>query len=383
MIKEHYFFSQPHQPFFVLSFVNAIVFMLIFMLSFKGIITLSITPIIFHAYSFVYAFFTPAFLAFLLTTFPRFLSQETVKKSVYMKLFGLFVLGNTTFLIGSFISVLIYKIGMVITLIAFTMAIKVLYDIHKSSDMPNKHDTFWMLIGFFAGIAAHALFILGEFNELAIEISIYTYLFIVGFSVAQRMIPFFSHCMVDKNKPFLRNVVILLGIHVVLEMIYLNLSFIVDAVLALYIAKELHRWKLPFPNTNPMLSILHVSLFWVPIAFALAALSNACSFFFASYFLALDIHVLMLGFLFTVLIGFGTRVTIGHSGNQMHANRLTVFLFIWTQVVVIVRLITSFTAEMNWNYMILFDISVTVWLIMFIVWAIQFFKVLIFGTKLT
>jgi len=31
--ESHYFFSQPHQPFFLLAFVNAIATMLIFMLS--------------------------------------------------------------------------------------------------------------------------------------------------------------------------------------------------------------------------------------------------------------------------------------------------------------------------------------------------------------
>ncbi|HIC99687.1 MAG TPA: hypothetical protein EYP08_08775, partial [Pyrodictiaceae archaeon] len=38
-------------------------------------------------------------------------------------------------------------------------------------------------------------------------------------------------------------------------------------------------------------------------------------------FLALDIHMLLLGFVFTILIGFGTRVTIGHSGNMMQADK--------------------------------------------------------------
>ena len=39
--QHSYFFSQPHQPFFALAFINAIVTMLLFLLSYKSIITYS------------------------------------------------------------------------------------------------------------------------------------------------------------------------------------------------------------------------------------------------------------------------------------------------------------------------------------------------------
>jgi uncharacterized protein involved in response to NO len=100
-------------------------------------------------------------------------------------------------------------------------------------------------------------------------------------------------------------------------------------------------------------------------------------------FLALDIHSMLLGFVFTILIGFGTRVTLGHSGNQMHADKWVKMLFIWTQVVVAIRLLTSLVVALSWNFMILFDISASVWLVMFIAWAIRFFAVLITGKKLS
>jgi len=104
--------------------------------------------------------------------------------------------------------------------------------------------------------------------------------------------------------------------------------------------------------------------------------------FYEISFLALDIHSLMLGFLLTVLIGFGTRVTLGHSGNMMFANKLTKFIFIWTQIVVLVRVLVSVVASLGMNFMILFDISITFWLVLFIVWSWKFLKVLTHGKKL-
>ncbi|HHD81457.1 MAG TPA: NnrS family protein, partial [Campylobacterales bacterium] len=111
-------------------------------------------------------------------------------------------------------------------------------------------------------------------------------------------------------------------------------------------------------------------------------LTSIISIFSDINFMFLDIHILVLGFVFTVLIGFGTRVTLGHSGNKLEADRLTTILFYWTQVVVISRMVTSLIFSFGWNFLFWFDITVTAWLVLFGVWAYRFFGVLIFGRKL-
>lgn len=381
-MKNSYFLSQPHQPFFVLAFVNAVVLMLMFMLSYKGVLPLNVGITTFHAFGLIYLVFTPAFYAFLFTTFPKFLSTPVVLKSLYIKIFLIYSIATILFIAGSIISPILYKIGMLLAGLAFIYSFKTLLDIFRKSTVINKHDAFWILIGASFGILGLVLFIATPFTTFAIQVSIFLYLFVLAFSVAQRMIPFFSQCRFTKDKNFLKYVVALLVAHVTLELISTNLSFISDFILAVYIGKELLRWKLPFPNPNPMMWILHLALYWVPIAFLLSALSNGIELFYDVSFIALGIHSLMLGFLLTVLIGFGTRVTIGHSGNQMKANKLTKFIFVWTQVVVVVRIITSIVAGLGFNFMIIFDISVTFWLILFLVWAWQFLKVLTHGKKL-
>ena len=175
----------------------------------------------------------------------------------------------------------------------------------------------------------------------------------------------------------------LLVLHIILEGIIPNSAFAVDLALAYLIGKELLSWKLPFPNPNPMLWILHLSLYWVPVAFAFIALTNFISLVSDISFLALDMHILTLGFVFTILIGFGTRVTIGHSGNMMQADKWTTYLFYWTQVVVVLRILVSLLAAFGWNFMILFDITATAWIVMFIAWAVRFFAVLVNGKKLS
>jgi uncharacterized protein involved in response to NO len=386
--KDNYFFSQPHQPFFILAFVNAIVTMLIFMLTYKGVMNLGITPSTFHAYGLIYLMFTPAFLAFLFTTFPRFASVPVIEKNLYMRIFGLFYLGSVLFVLGSIVSPFLSSIAMIMLFTAHLMALLILKNIYLTSTMEDRHDIFWILIAMGLGLLSHLIFIVSELfslpvRALSIQIAVYLYLFLVTFSVAQRMVPFFSHSLVDKNMHLLKVIAVLLAAHVILETIYPHLSFIADFTLAYVVGKELFRWSLPFPNPNPLLWILHLALYWIPVAFLFGAMSNLTSLINGTNFLFLDVHILMLGFVFTILIGFGTRVTIGHSGNIMQATMWEKVLFNWTQVVVVMRLITSMVAAWGWNFMVFFDISVTVWLIMFILWAIRFFVVLIKGKKLT
>ena len=386
-MKNSYFFSQPHQPFFILAFINAILSMILFMLAFKGTISLTLIPSSFHAYALIFLLFTPAFLAFIFTTYPRFSSTPSIEKEVYLKIFTLFSLGSLFFIVGALTNETLYTLGMLITLGANLWAVKVLETINSDSQIDDKHDINWILIAMIIGLISHMLFITGHIFWLPIEgfsiqIAIYLYLFLLAFSIAQRMVPFFSHSMVEKNPYLLKTVAIFLLLHVIFEALYPHSSFIVDLLTALIIGKELLRWKLPFPNPNPLLWILHLSLYWIPVAFLFGAMSNLISLIDGTFFLALDIHILVLGFIFTILIGFGTRVTLGHSGNMMVADRWVVILFNMTQVVVLLRLITSMVSAWGWNFMILFDISVTAWLLLFGLWAIRFFKTLIFIKKI-
>ena len=386
--ENNYFFSQPHQPFFILAFVNAIVIMLIFMLSYKGVMNIAMSPTNFHIYGLTYLLFTPAFLAFLFTTFPRFASTPVIEKKEYMSVFSLYYLGSAIFVLGSIVSPVLSALGMIMVFVGHVMGILILKKIYTTSTMEDKHDIYWILLAMKFGVLANLFFIVGKLFYmplvgLSTEISNYLFLFLLTFSVAQRMVPFFSHSMAGRNETLLKVVFTLLLLHIILEGVYAHSSFIIDILAGVLIGKELLRWKFQFPNPNPLLWILHTALYWIPIAFIIGGVTNLISLATSISFLALDVHILILGFVFTILIGFGTRVTIGHSGNTMQADKWIVRLFYWTQVVVGMRILVSFAAAFGWNYMVLFDISVTVWLLMFIAWAVRFFEVLITGKKLS
>ena len=386
--QHSFFFSQPHQPFFVLAFVNAILTMIIFLLSYNGVMNLPVNAVQFHMYGLIYLVLTPAFLAFLFTTFPRFTSTPALKKTDYIRVFSLFYLGSIIFLLGSIVTPVFSGIGLVLVFIGHLMGMLILRKIYKTTTMEDKQDVFWILLSMQFGLLAHFIFLVSAFfyeplMGLSTEISVYLYLFLLTFSVAQRMVPFFSHSMTEKNTKLLPVVFLLLLFHILLEGTLTNSSFIIDLILAFFIGKEILRWKLQFPNPNPLLWILHTALYWVPVGFFIGAVANFITLLTGTYFLSLDTHVILMGFIVTILIGFGTRVTLGHSGNTMQADKTTTLIFYWTQVVVVMRILVSFAAALEFNIMVLFNLSVIAWIVLFVFWAFKFFAVLIKGKKLT
>ena len=197
------------------------------------------------------------------------------------------------------------------------------------------------------------------------------------------MIPFFSHSFAVKNENFVKIIFTLFMLKSIFSSVDLKIAeIIIDLLLGVYMLVEFKRWELPIFSSPAILWVLHLALFWLPTAFLLSALSLTTELLMGTSFYFLNIHLLAIGFLTTLLIGFGTRVTLGHSGQPPHADRLAANIFWFIQIVVVMRAISSINVAFGWGLNFLFDISFTLWLILFLVWGIRYGKVLIYGSKL-
>ncbi|MFA6192879.1 MAG: NnrS family protein [Sulfurimonas sp.] len=391
--KQNYFLSQPHQPFFILGIVTSIIMMLIFALSYKGVISLQMENLNFHVYSLIFIVLTNVFTGFLFTTFPRFCQSEIISKRYYTNVFYLNIVGSLFFLLGAFMSHALLVIGMATLLLSQIFIVLKLQNIYKTGIMPMKEDPFWILTAQYFGLFGHILFILIEMNRyvgveinllnLAVNLSFYMYIVFLGFSVAQRMIPFFSHSFAAKNEQFIKVVFalfILKSISSASGMIAAEI--VIDILLGAYMLKEFLRWKLS-PFTSPsILWVLHLALFWLPVALFLSALSLTAELLLETSFYFLNVHLIAIGFITTILIGFGTRVTLGHSGQSPHADKFATNIFWSIQVVVLLRALYSLNVAFGWGLNFLFDISFTAWILLFLVWGGRYAKVLIFGSKI-
>ncbi|MCK5293339.1 MAG: NnrS family protein [Arcobacteraceae bacterium] len=390
--NQNYFLSQPHQPFFILGIINAIIMMLVFGLSYKGIVTLNMSISNFHIYSVLFLVFTNLFTGFLFTTFPRFCQADSIDKNYYTTVFYINLVGTISLTIALFISHILLMLSMLSLFVAQVLIVIKLYTIYKNGFMQDKQDAYWILIAQYFGLLGHFLFILIELTSyinidlniqvFATSVSFYIYIIFLAFSVGQRMIPFFSNSYEPKSVNFVKYVFILFILKILFIINDIKIAQIfIDLVLSGYLLKEFISWKLPMFSSPAILWVLHLALFWLPVSFLLSAISLSAEILFDTSLYFLNTHLLAIGFLTTVLIGFGTRVAMGHGGLAPHADRYMISLFWFVQVVVVLRALFSFNIAFAWDMNFLFDISFTAWIVLFVLWAYKFGGVLIFGAK--
>lgn len=387
--EENYFLSQPHQPFFLAGVFWAVIVMAIFMASYKmmmkGDSHTVLDPSMFHAYSLTFIVFTQFFIGFLYTTFSRFCQSEPVKKPYYIRTFFLFQVGSVLVTIGLFTSEALILSGMGILFLGQAVFLYMLQRIFTSAQAELKNDPFWILTSIYIGTAAHAVWIaeivLG-LNIFALPFAFNLYLIFMTFSIAQRMVPFFSHSLVQKRSTFVITVFIALILKSLSDIFNQEIiEAVISLLLGLYIFFEVMRWKLSFSQAPNILKILHIALFWMPAALIVGSFFQLGEIILQTGFAFADVHMLALGFLTTIIIGFGTRVTLGHSGQPPHADSTTLKLFYLTQIVVVARLIYSLIFGFNLPMLWVFDLSLTLWLVLFIFWGWKFAPVLFSGKK--
>lgn len=388
------FSSQPHQPFFTSGIIFFILFMTLFLFSYLGFLNLDKSILSYHAYSMIFVIFIQFFLGFLFVVFPKFLSQAEIKVHVYMQLFHLYLFSS----LGIFLSLIFYSqvtiLFQVLMFIAQILSFKLLYSIHKKSIVANKDDTKWVLISFFSGLISHALFIISnlDFNyshdlaRLSINAGFYLFLFGIIFTISQRMIPFFTKAkvftyIVNKSK----NLVLIVFSLLVLKVILLSfqnasINLLADVPLFIIFVRELIKWKLPLFKVPAIMWVLYLGLYWIPFAFLLSILESVFYLVNTSFiFEKAVIHSLALGYFLTVLIGFGTRVILGHSGSTPHASFFAIVIFILVQIVAFLRLFAAFSINTNLDYIFFINLSALLLICGLIIWSIKYLTILLKG----
>jgi uncharacterized protein involved in response to NO len=386
--EQNYFLSQPHQPFFALGIFNALSVMLLFFMAYKGVVSLTIDTTLFHIYSLAFLVFHNLFTGFLFTTFPRFNQSAIIEKNYYVRLFYLNVFASLLFMAGVFIHLYLTLFAMFLLFLSEIFNLIKLQSIYKNGAAPDKNDSFWILVANYFGLVGHLVLLCVvafklDFAALfGIYITFYLYLIFLAFSVGQRMIPFFSHSWAEKNPNFVKIVLVLFVFKVLFATFGIaSAEIVTDILLAIYMLREFLRWELHPLQSPSILWVLHLALFWLPTAFGLSAISLLAEIFFETSLYFFNIHLLALGFLTTVLVGFGTRVILGHAGVPPQADAFTTKIFLFVQAVVLLRSLLSLNVAFGWDMAYLFDISVFAWIMLFGIWGGKYARLLIFGKQ--
>jgi uncharacterized protein involved in response to NO len=204
---------------------------------------------------------------------------------------------------------------------------------------------------------------------------------LINISGRQRMLPvFYSNLMRTQlwEKPkYLVEIssILFLSIGIALQfdlVLFLKLSSFIAMLYFGYIIINLNIYQ----KTPPILSILVFSFIWLELGFISLFLESI----FEIQSLKLSLHIFALGFVTNLLIGFGSRVIMGHAvpSEKIFADKITIFLFILTQVIIISRLFASILFMNNSSFfMELLYISGTLWIILFILWSLRYGKTLL------
>ena len=376
--------AQPHRIFFFAGVVQGLLFVSLIGLNYAGLISLKADVGLYHAFAMTFIVFTQFFAGFLLTTFPRYLSRPSASQKEYMPIVWLINGGGILFVALSFISKMALIAPMLIILAGYVKLCLCLLDFQTKSTVANKADTTWMLRSFALGALGHVLFILDLFipsytYALALGVSFYLYLFLIVLIVSQKMMPFFAANTImgytmNKSKYFLHFIVVALILKVVLEALNVN-AFVADCALFGIITYELLKWRLPFRKSPPILWVLFLSIWWVPVGFGLFVVQDFSALLGAPIYLEKSpLHALALGYFTTVLIGFGTRVILGHSGRTPKADAYAVTLFGLIQAMALIRVIAGIFPQIGYLHAVL-TVAV-LWVVIFGLWSKRYIHIL-------
>ncbi|EAU01432.1 NnrS family protein [Campylobacter curvus] len=387
------FCVQPHQPFFANGSVQLIAFTGLMLLAFltNGVIGADIT--LFHVYAFVFVIFIQFFLGFLFVVFPKFLVQASIAKSTYMRQFWAYFIVSWGFFASMFFVGKFYVLFMALDLALQTISFITLFKIHARSLVKDKYDTKWVLIAFAAGLVANFAFLLSQVDtkfsfllrQIAIYAGFYLFLFALIFAIAQRMIPFFTSVKIagykiNKSKFLMEKLFFLLALKVLFT--GSSLEILPDVLLFIFFVYELFfKWKLPFFKAPAILWVLFLSLYWIPFGFFITAFNDLSDLFsWGAVFEKASLHAFALGYFMTILIGFGTRVVLGHSGQVPHAGKFAIFIFLLLQVVTCARIVAALGLNFSLDYAFWINLSAALLVAALGIWGVKYVTILLKGS---
>ncbi len=189
--------------------------------------------------------------------------------------------------------------------------------------------------------------------------------------VCHRMIPFFTAGVLPATamfRPWWLLAVLVTGpvAHAMLDAAgYQRWTWLVDAPLALVAFDLARRWGLAQSLANRLLAMLHLGFVWYAIAFALFAAASLFALGGLPGALgAAPVHALTIGFSGSLMLAMVSRVTYGHSGRTLAADRVTWSLFLLLQATVVVRIVSAL-----WPLPALLVLTAALWAASVVPWA--------------
>jgi uncharacterized protein involved in response to NO len=351
------FSSAPHRMFFFGGVMQALLTLTWWLIDLGGRyggfyapITWAISPIDAHAFLMLYGFFSFFIFGFLMTTYPKWMNGHPVERRYYVPSFLLMAAGILLFYAGLVIGKIILITALAVFLAGWGMGLYALLRVYLRAKHPDKRHATITSVVLTLGWLLVVGFMTGEDHLLMLTRvgGVWLLLLPVFFAVSHRMIPFFSANVIPNYKlvrPDWALWLIPLGalLHAVLEMSGLPAwTWLVDLPMAGGVLYLTWAWRLRASLKVPILGMLHIGFAWLGIALLLYAVQSLT--LLASGVLILakaPLHAMAVGYFASMLLAMATRVTLGHSGRMLVADRVTWAIFLVFQTVAVLRVVAE------------------------------------------
>ena len=317
---------------------------------------------------------------FLFTAMPRWQGMADLPRQRWLPPWMLLAGGWTLVVIGLVVPSLL-AVGLLTLFAGWVMVVRVLWAVahQPRADSLHARMTCWGVIGGGTSLLAWlALALSGDavWARVAINLGVWCFLVPVFVSVCHRMIPFFSSSIIP-DYVMLRPrwaLGVLVGASVVHGLLAIagfgTLTWLVDLPAALVALWLSYQWRLLPALRVRLLGMLHIGFAWLGVAFLLFAIQGVVAVLGHHVLGMAPLHVLGLGYFGSILLAMVSRVTLGHSGRPLQADRLTWGLFLGLQAIVLLRFLAD-VVPWSWSGGFMFAAALG-WLGIFVAWASRY-----------
>lgn len=344
-----------------------------------------VAPAAVHGYLMIYGLFPFFIFGFLMTTYPRWMNGKEIPARRYVLAFVLLMLGSAGFYAGLPGGRPALIAAALATLAGWGVALYALLRVLLDTQHPDKRHPQIIFIALslgWCGLAAYMVWLWSDnaaWLHLAVQGGLWLFLLPVFASVGHRMIPFFTSTALPNRlvaRPYWAWWTILAAsaMHGLLRLADAAAwLWLCDAPLSVAAFYLTYVWGLRSSLRIPMLGVLHIGFAWLGIAMLLFAVQSFASFLShgATFVWGLaPLHALTVGCFATLLIGMGTRVTLGHSGLPMQADTPVKLMFAGMQLAALLRVLADMLpiSTMHWLYLA----AAAAWLMCFVPWVSRY-----------
>ncbi|MCU7939596.1 MAG: NnrS family protein [gamma proteobacterium symbiont of Bathyaustriella thionipta] len=368
-------FNLGFRPFFLLSALFAVIFMVLWGLLYANMIQLNIYYgfIDWHSHEMLFGYSAAVIAGFLLTAVRNWTNVDTISKTPLAILAGIWLLAR----ILPFTPAPGLLIAAVDVSFFFFLMLAVAHPIIKVKQWNNL--IMVAILGVFMAAdilvqSQHLGFMEGGViagNNLAL----YSVLMIIQV-LTGRVMPFFTRVVVPDTqvveRPLLEKVLlmtlVLLALADVFALNQLLISLLAGILLVAHTMRVAPWFSRPVLNT-PILWVLYAGYLWLLVGFAMKMLVG-----FELVTNNLAIHAWTVGVIGITTYGMMARVSLGHTGREMLPSKLAVIGFYLLFAATLVRVI--FPAFLMAQYVLWIEISSVLWVFAFILFTIAYLPVL-------